>query len=109
MVLDADAVQDDAVKVYTDGNLKKWKSRTGLDATKGLTSDGKTKMPGNTVRIDSPEYHLGGLAAAIVALAVTLGATAIGLAWFLKSDEKPAVVKDTDTDTRSTLRPYVEP
>lgn len=116
MGMDADEVQNDAVRSYADGNQRVWNARSGLDSSKGLLGVGneKKKMPGHVVRIDSPEYHLGGIAAVIVAMILTLGAVAFGL-WALlnRTPEEPTVPPVTtasnDTDTRSTLRPYVGP
>lgn len=113
MNMDADQVQHDTIEAYQDGNMKLWQKRSQLEQAgiRKPKGKGKEKM-GHTVRIDSPEYNFGYLAAAVLGAAALFCGAGLGAAWLLKGNTPPAASSPpayTDTDTRSTLRPYKGP
>ena len=117
--LAVDTISDRAAKAFQDGNLQLWRSRL---PRLGLKDQG-APPPGDddvklTARVDSPDVHhhyhpdaaLGPLAAALLGGAITAGLAA-GAYWLTKPQETPAGQPPAaqDSDTRSTLRPYLGP
>jgi hypothetical protein len=63
--VDADEVQNSAVKEYMDGNMKLWQQRAGLGAT-GITAPKDDDNMGHTVAIGNTYYQVAPPAAAPV-------------------------------------------
>lgn len=135
--IDANAVQNRAVKEYVDGNLQLWRKNWGLQEPE----QAKDEDVGHTVRVDSDDkhyhWHMTSPAAAAPSppavptpppaapvtasqpsllsklmpyiVAGSLGAGGVGIGTWLASGGDVPSVTDTDTDTRSTLRPYTGP
>ena len=100
-------------RIYNDQHLRFQEARLRQAGVSGnlMLPQSEDSMGGATVRIDSDDKHYHGpslLTTATLAAALAAGLTGIGLSIMALREPSKADQSSSDTDTRSTLRPYDE-